>query len=254
MKPLGPDVFPSYRTKKFALPALTIEIYHLILVVYTLVFALAFYVFLFYIPLLMFVMGFIIVSLVLAGALLPVHSRNDVWRFSPAAPSTERCIAGNRLDPQMSYELRSRCEVKGMRFVVAVVIFGLLMMVGACILHPQLFKPIQDSEDAAFVPSVSLFFLSFLGVAIARKWYAERRLLSKALVTLANLDPTAGVYDFCDPWGSAYGGTKKIRPENRNDNCCLVFYRPSNPNRNVPSAAMSFHRAVFEARVTSPIG
>jgi len=250
MKPLGTDVFPPYRAKKFALPALTIEIYDSILVVYTLVFALAFYVFLFYVPLLMFAMGFIIASLVLAGALLPVHSRNDVWRVAPATPWRERCIAGIRLDPQVSYELRSRCEIRGMRFVVAVAIFGLLMMVGACILHPQLFKPIQDSQDAAFVPSVSFFFLSFPCVAIARRWYAERRLLGRALVAMANLGPTAGVYDFRDPWGSAYGGTKKIRSENKGDNCCLVFYWPSDPDRNIPSAAMNFHRAVFEVAVT----
>lgn len=246
MKPLNSPVFPLYEGLELIAADLPFELRGLLFVVYAIVFGFTLYVFLFYIPLLMFVMGFIIVSLVLAGFLLPAHARRDVWRFSGVGQSTELCIAGNRIDPKMSCELHSRCEVSGMRLVAATALFGLMTMAGAWMLHPRLLRPISDSEDPAFMPAMLFFFLSFLGLVAARRWYAERRLLSEASVTLGNLDPAAGSYDFRDPWGSSYGGTKKIQPENRHDNRCLVFYRPSNPARNIPSAAMAFHRTVVE--------
>jgi len=252
MKRFSADVAPPQRTKKIAASVFVSAMIMVALSIYLLASGFALYAFIFYIHLFMFAMGFIILFLVLAGSLFPAHSREHVWRLVSAGRPVASCIGGNRLDPELSYELRCRCEIKGMRFVTAIAIFGMLTMVGACVLHPLL-EPIPTSDSSTGEPALLSFFLSFLGVGIARKWYSERRLLSRASVTLANLDPVSGAYDFRDPWGAIYGGTKEIRPENRQDNCCLVFYWPSNPSRSVPSTAMDFHRAVLEVGAASPI-
>jgi hypothetical protein len=87
-----------------------------------------------------------------------------------------------------------------------------------------------------------LAFVIFIPLGIAAHWFRERRRLAWSTLAMGSLDPHTGDYTFCDLHGAHYGDKKKPIPPKPEDNICVVFYSPKNPDANTSSTQLSFHR------------
>jgi hypothetical protein len=185
--------------------------------------------------------------LVLAGTLIPVHSRTCRLVLRAVDPATTNspwpCLENQKFDPRQDHRIEFGIEAKG---------FGLLAAIGSTALWVIGFvlakrgNPLRPypavGETGEYVVFFMLAFAVLVPLSMAAGWFFERRLLASSMLAVGGLNPNTGAYTFCDQHGTHYGGTKKPVPSRPQDNICVVFYSPKNPDANRSSAGLMFHR------------
>jgi hypothetical protein len=208
-----------------------------------------------YVAAIVFLLCCVTLLLILAGTLISVPSQTFGMRFPAAEPISQAsqwpCLENVRLDPSREQAIEWRIETRGYGLLGAVGIGALCVMALVWTKHGNPFRPyLAVGETGDYVLFYFLAFVSFIPLSMAGAWFFERKLLASSRLTLGTLDPRAGAYSFCDQAGVHYGGTKKPMPPKPQDNICIVFYAPRNPEVSTSSAGMMFHRL----RLLSPGG
>jgi hypothetical protein len=204
----------------------------------------------FYLPLVLFSLNCVTLSLILAGTLLPVSSRvgNVVVELKDGIAIPDEglwlCVEGKRIDAAVAPRLEFHTEPRGyfaLFFLGALSLSAIAVALGV---HANLLSAYGNLDSGSFALLFVLVFLSFVPLLIAATWLTERVLLLRASVTLGSLDPLSGGYNFTDHNGASYGGTRKLLPINPADNACLVYYWPSKAQFSRSSSGLRFHRLV----------
>jgi len=200
-----------------------------------------------YVATIVFLLSCLTLFLVLAGTLVPVHSRTGRLVLPAADPAISSpqwpCLESQKFDPRQEHRIEFGIETKG---------FGLLAAIGSAALwfiglvlakHGNPLRPYPAvGETGEYLIFFVLVFVLFVPLSMAAGWFFERRLLASSMLAVGGLDPNTGAYTFCDQHGTHYGGTKKPVPPRPQDNICVVFYSPKNPDANRSSAGLMFHR------------
>lgn len=205
-----------------------------------------------YVAALVFVLSCITVLLILAGTLVPVHSLSGQVTFPAAEPGSFipqwPCLENTKLYPYRDQQVRFHVEARGFGLLGIIGVVALCVISLVLSLHGNPFRAYRAvGESGEYVLFFVMVFASFIPVGIAGTWLMERFRLASSRIALGSLDPLSGGYTFCDQHGARHGGTKKPIPPRPNDNICVVFYKPSNPEINTSSAGLMFHRLRLEA-------
>jgi hypothetical protein len=201
----------------------------------------------FYVATIVFLLGGLTLLLILGGTMIPAHSRVSRLAFPAAEPGSFipewPCLEGTKIDPHRYQLFEFRIEVRGI---------GLVAMIGIATLYAMklviekrgnpflAYHEVGRSGD--YVLFYVLAFASIVPVTIAAMWFFERTRLARSKVTIGSLDPLTGGYTFRDQHGAQFGGTRKPVSPKPQDNICVVFYGPKNPDTNTSSAGLLFHR------------
>ena len=198
-----------------------------------------------YVPAVLIILGCCTLILVLGGTLFPANSR--MFRVVFAAAEGEvtseqrRRFHGLTLDPGKSHSFEARVQMVriwplGFLGVIALLEIGLVMA-----LYQNPFQAVREMDFQYFMV-FCLCFATIVQLTIAGAWLSERRLLSMSVLAVGDFDALTGRYVFRDERGDLYGGTKRPARIAGNDNTCLVFYSPKDPQRSIPSFSLLFHR------------
>jgi hypothetical protein len=202
----------------------------------------------FYIPAVLIILGCCTLILVLGGTLLPANSRMFRVVFASvegeSSPEKRRRFHGLTLDPGENHSFEARVQMiriwqLGVLGVVALLEIGLI---AALYQHP--FQAVREMDFQYFMV-LCLCFATTIQLTIAAAWLLERRLLARSALAIGDFDALTGRYVFRDERGDYYGGTKRPTMLAGNDNTCLVFYSPKHPQRSIPSFRLLFHRLLL---------
>ncbi|HEY6273668.1 MAG TPA: hypothetical protein VIX19_16935 [Terriglobales bacterium] len=205
-----------------------------------------------YVAALVFVLSCATVLLILAGTLIPAHSRTGHLALPAAEPGSFNpvwpCLENTKLDPYRDQHVRFRIEAKGFGLLGIVGIVAFVVITLVLSLHGNPFRPYREvGQSGEYVLFYVVTFASFVPAGIAGSWFLESIRLASSTAAFGSLDPHSGGYTFCDRYGARHGGTKKPMPPRPNDNICVVFYDPTNPGINTSSTGLMFHRLRLEA-------
>lgn len=201
-----------------------------------------------YVPAVLIILGCCTLILVLGGTLLPANSR--VFRVVFASvegeisPEKLRRFQGLTLDPEKNHSFEARIQMiriwqLGVLGVIALLEIGLVVA-----LYQNPFQAVREMDFQYFMV-FCLCFATTVQLTIAAAWLFERRLLSMSALAVGDFDAVTGRYVFRDERGDYYGGTKRPAMLAGNDNTCLVFYSPMDPQRSIPSFRLLFHRLLL---------
>jgi len=197
-----------------------------------------------YVPAVLIILGCCTLILVLGGTLLPANSRIFRVVFASVegeiSPEKRRRFQGLTLDPVKNHSFEARVQMiriwqLGVLGVIALLEIGLVMA-----LYQNPFQAVREMDFQYFMV-FCLCFATIVQLTIASAWLLERRLLSISVLAIGDFDALTGRYVFRDERGDYYGGTKRPMLAG-NDNTCLVFYSPRDPQRSIPSFRLLFHR------------
>ena len=201
-----------------------------------------------YVPAVLMVLGCCTLILVLGGTLLPANSRAFSVVFASVegeiSPEKRRRFQGLTLDPIKDYSFEARVQMirtwqLGVLGIIALLEIGLVMA-----LYQNPFQAVREMDFQYFMV-FCLCFATTVQLTIAAAWLLERRLLSMSALAIGDFDALTGRYVFRDERGDYYGGTKRPTMLAGNDNTCVVFYSPKDPQRSIPSFRLLFHRLLL---------
>ena len=201
-----------------------------------------------YVPAVLIILGCCTLILVLGGTLLPTNSRIFSVVFASVegeiSPEKRRRFQGLTLDPVQNHPFEARVQMiriwqLGVLGVIALLEIGLVVA-----LYQNPFQAVREMDFQYFMV-FCLCFATIVQLTIAATWLFERRLLSNSALAVGDFDALTGRYVFRDERGDYYGGTKRPTMLAGNDNTCLVFYAPRDPQRSIPSFRLLFHRLLL---------
>ena len=201
-----------------------------------------------YVPAVLIILGCCTLILVLGGTLLPANSRIFRVVFASVegeiSPGNRRRFQGLTLDLVKNHSFEARVQMiriwqLGVLGVIALLEIGLVVA-----LYQNPFQAVREMDFQYFMV-FCLCFATIVQLTIAAAWLFERRLLSISALAVGDFDALTGRYVFRDERGDYYGGTKRPTMRAGNDNTCLVFYSPKDPQRSIPSFRLLFHRLLL---------
>ena len=201
-----------------------------------------------YVPAVLIILSSFTLILVLGGTLLPANSRIFRVVFASVegeiSPENRRRFQGLTLDPVKNHSFEARVQMiriwmLGVLGVIALLEIGLVVA-----LYQNPFQAVREMDFQYFMV-FCLCFATIVQLSIAAAWLFERRLLSMSALAVGDFDALTGRYVFRDERGDYYGGTKRPTMLAGNDNTCLVFYSPKDPQRSIPSFRLLFHRLLL---------
>lgn len=201
-----------------------------------------------YVAAVLIILGCCTLILVLGGTLLPANSRIFRVVFASVegeiSPEQRRRFQGLTLDPVKNHSFEARIQMiriwqLGVLGVIALLEIGLVVA-----LYQNPFQAVREMDFQYFMV-FCLCFATIVQLTIAAAWLFERRLLSMSALAVGDFDALTGRYVFRDERGDYYGGTKRPTMLAGNDNTCLVFYSPRDPQRSIPSFRLLFHRLLL---------
>jgi hypothetical protein len=201
-----------------------------------------------YVPAVLLIQSSFTLILVLGGTLLRADSRTFKVTFLAAegqvSPEKRRQFQGLTIDPAKNHSFTAQVHMiriwqLGVLGIIALLEIGLVMA-----LYQNPFQAVREMDFQYFM-IFCLCFATIVQLSIAAAWLFERRLLSMSALAIGDCNVLTGQYTFCDERGDYYGGTKKPVIFAGNDNTCLVFYSSSQPQMNVPSFRLLFHRLLL---------
>lgn len=201
-----------------------------------------------YVPAVLIILGCCTLILVLGGTLLPANSRIFRVVFASVegeiSPEQRRRFQGLTLDPVKNHSFEARIQMiriwqLGVLGIIALLEIGLVVA-----LYQNPFQAVREMDFQYFMV-FCLCFATIVQLTIAAAWLFERRLLSMSALAVGDFDALTGRYVFRDERGDYYGGTKRPTMLAGNDNTCLVFYSPRDPQRSIPSFRLLFHRLLL---------
>ena len=200
-----------------------------------------------YVAAIVFLASCAILVLILAGTLIPIRLHACRLVIPAAGPGSFipewPCLENTNLDPYRDQDLRFHIEATGFRVLGVIGIGALYLIQLVTIRHGNPFRPYREvGESGDYVLFYVLAFASMVPVGMAASWLFERIRLARSSMAVGSFDPQTGGYTFCDQHGSRHGGTRKPITKKPHDNICVVFYAPNNPESNISSAGLWFHR------------